>query len=183
MYPYVLTEAGDVEEGNGTATKTGGVWSFSRDTVMASKIANVAGTAKMSLNGGAILSISPLAADLIAGTSANQLVRLDATAKLPAVDASQLTNLIAVPVGTLIMYPGKSAPEGYLKRNGAAYSSTSYAALFAVLVQSAAVTSSIAAPGVITWAGHPLNVNDPVKFTTTGALPTGLTAGDNVLRL
>ena len=36
------------------------------------------------------------------------------------------------------------------------------------------VTISIAAPGVITWAGHGLSVNDTIRFTTTGALPTGL---------
>ena len=36
------------------------------------------------------------------------------------------------------------------------------------------VTISIAAPGVITWAGHGLSVNDTIRFTTTGALTTGL---------
>ncbi len=36
------------------------------------------------------------------------------------------------------------------------------------------VTISIAAPGVVTWAAHGLSVNDTIRFTTTGALPTGL---------
>lgn len=36
------------------------------------------------------------------------------------------------------------------------------------------VTISIATPGVITWTGHGLSVNDTIRFTTTGALPTGL---------
>ncbi len=44
-------------------------------------------------------------------------------------------------------------------------------------VSTATVTMTIAAPGVITWTAHGLAVNDQVKFTTTGALPTGLTAG------
>ncbi len=35
------------------------------------------------------------------------------------------------------------------------------------------VTISIATPGVITWTGHGLSVNDTIRFTTTGALPTG----------
>jgi hypothetical protein len=39
------------------------------------------------------------------------------------------------------------------------------------------VTMSIAAPGVITWSANGLPDGTPVKFTTTGALPTGLTAG------
>jgi hypothetical protein len=38
----------------------------------------------------------------------------------------------------------------------------------------ATVTISIAAPGVVTWTGHGLSVNDTIRFTTTGALPTGL---------
>lgn len=39
------------------------------------------------------------------------------------------------------------------------------------------VTISIAAPAVITWTAHGLEAETPVAFTTTGALPTGLTAG------
>jgi hypothetical protein len=38
------------------------------------------------------------------------------------------------------------------------------------------VTISIASPGVVTWNAHGLENGDPVKLTTTGALPTGLTA-------
>ncbi len=44
-------------------------------------------------------------------------------------------------------------------------------------VETKALTISVASPGVITWVAHGLAVNTPVKFTTTGALPTGLTAG------
>jgi len=44
--------------------------------------------------------------------------------------------------------------------------------------ESAVVTMTIATPGVITWAGgHGLTVDSPVSFATTGALPTGITAG------
>jgi uncharacterized protein (DUF1800 family) len=38
-------------------------------------------------------------------------------------------------------------------------------------------TISIAAPAVVTWTAHGLTSGTPVVFTTTGALPTGLTAG------
>lgn len=41
----------------------------------------------------------------------------------------------------------------------------------------ATVTISIASPGVITWTAHALSPGAIVVFTTTGALPTGLTAG------
>lgn len=41
----------------------------------------------------------------------------------------------------------------------------------------ATVTISNASPGVISWTNHGLSINQPVVFATTGALPTGLTAG------
>jgi hypothetical protein len=40
-----------------------------------------------------------------------------------------------------------------------------------------AITCTIASPGVITYAGHGMSANAPVAFATTGALPTGITAG------
>jgi len=43
--------------------------------------------------------------------------------------------------------------------------------------KSATVTISNATPGVVTWTGHGLAANTAVVFTTTGALPAGLTAG------
>ena len=42
---------------------------------------------------------------------------------------------------------------------------------------SSVVTITIAAPGVVSWVGHPFLAGNAVVFTTTGALPTGLTAG------
>ena len=41
---------------------------------------------------------------------------------------------------------------------------------------SATVTISNASPGVITWTAHGIAADQPVAFTTTGALPTGLSA-------
>jgi len=38
----------------------------------------------------------------------------------------------------------------------------------------AVVGISIAAPGVVTWAGHPFKGGEKLRLTTTGALPTGL---------
>ena len=47
----------------------------------------------------------------------------------------------------------------------------------AKLGQTTSVAITIASPGVVTWRGHPLLADWPVKFTTTGALPTGFVAG------
>jgi hypothetical protein len=41
----------------------------------------------------------------------------------------------------------------------------------------AVVTVSIATPAVVSYAAHGLNPGDAIKFSTTGALPTGITAG------
>lgn len=41
----------------------------------------------------------------------------------------------------------------------------------------ATVTMTIATPCVVTWTSNPLRNGDQVIFSTTGALPTGLTAG------
>src|SRR5258708_10764511 len=42
---------------------------------------------------------------------------------------------------------------------------------------SSAVAISNASPANVNWNGHGLQVNTPIVFSTTGALPTGLTAG------
>ena len=42
---------------------------------------------------------------------------------------------------------------------------------------SATVTMTIASPCVVTWTAHGLSVGEAIQLTTTGALPTGLTAG------
>lgn len=41
----------------------------------------------------------------------------------------------------------------------------------------ATVTITIASPGVVTWTGHNFLAGSPIVLTTSGALPTGLTAG------
>jgi len=43
--------------------------------------------------------------------------------------------------------------------------------------RSTTVTISIATPGVVTYTAHGLSNGDAIVFTTTGALPTGLTSG------
>jgi hypothetical protein len=48
---------------------------------------------------------------------------------------------------------------------------------FSNTIGTATVTITIATPGVITWTAHGLVTGSPVVFTTTGALPTGITAG------
>jgi len=42
---------------------------------------------------------------------------------------------------------------------------------------SSTVTISIASPGVVSWTAHGFSAGTPIQFSTTGALPTGITAG------
>jgi microcystin-dependent protein len=72
------------------------------------------------------------AATLNVGTSANNVVQLDGTAKLPAVDGSALTGISGTPAGAVIPFAGTSAPTGWLLCFGQAVSRTTYAALFAI---------------------------------------------------
>lgn len=73
------------------------------------------------------------------------------------------------------------APFGYLKANGAAVSRATYAALFAALVTAAGFTpQAFTIPigsGVFTKAAHGMATGARVRLSSTGALPTGLSAG------
>lgn len=44
-------------------------------------------------------------------------------------------------------------------------------------VKTTTITVTIASPGVVSWVAHGLADGTPIVFTTTGALPTGITAG------
>jgi hypothetical protein len=44
-------------------------------------------------------------------------------------------------------------------------------------INTATITVTIATPAVVSWTGHGLSEGAPVVFTTSGALPTGITAG------
>lgn len=83
----------------------------------------------------------------------------------------------AIPSGATIAFDGVVTPSGWLICDGSAVSRTTYATLFAALSKSAVTTVTIASPAVFSSTAHGLAVNMPVYFTTTGALPTGLTAG------
>lgn len=120
-------------------------------------------------------------------------VTATAPSNLTGSDVQTLINAMAAklpPVGTLLPMGAPTAPSGTFACDGAAVSRTTYSALYAYLVTSqgfASVTASIASasanftvtiasPAVFTSAGHGLTTGQPVRLTTTGALPTGLVA-------
>lgn len=81
--------------------------------------------------------------------------------------------------GAEVFHTGRISqiPAGWLPQNGVAVSRSTYADLFAYWVLSHTVTMTIASPCVVTWNGHGLDDGDPFIPTTSGTLPTGLTAG------
>jgi microcystin-dependent protein len=85
-----------------------------------------------------------------------------------------------LPVGAVSLYAGISVPSGYLFCDGSAVSRTTQANLFAALSSSfGTVTLTIASPCVVTATGHGRSTGDSISLTTTGALPTGLSASTN----
>lgn len=72
------------------------------------------------------------------------------------VDASSYNRITGVEIGTVLV-SGQN--------------------LYMTWKRSATVTITIATPGVVTYAGHGFTDGDAIVFSTTGALPTGITAG------
>jgi len=99
------------------------------------------------------------------------------TSQGPGVKPAWVAPATASRIGEMVVWPGITLPSNAFECDGTAYSRTTYADLFAKLVKSATATISIASPGVVTWAAHGLLNNMPIKFSTTGTLPTGIVAG------
>lgn len=85
-----------------------------------------------------------------------------------------------IPPGMLLPWPSKTLPTNglFLWADGVAVSRATYATLFAAIVPVlGTVTVTLASPGVWTCsASHNLAIGDAVYLTTTGALPTGVSA-------
>ncbi len=74
-------------------------------------------------------------------------------------------------------YCGRAIPAGWLDCNQPAVSRVTYATLFEQIVPLIGTfTVTIASPGVFTLNGHGFAAGNPIYLTTTGALPTGLSA-------
>lgn len=132
---------------------------------------------------GALLAISPDQLVLsIYGTrlpSADEKAALAGDVGSPSVSNKYLTEQTTKvpPVGIISPYAGFAAPSGWLLADGTAVSRSTYAALFALLNPSlGTATMSIATPAVVSLTTHGLVLDDIIYFTTTGALPTGVTA-------
>ena len=93
------------------------------------------------------------------------------------ITAAKLGNAGTIATGSIVLYAARTAPAGFLLCDGTAVSRTTYATLFSTIAPSVGVfTVTIASPAVFSKTTHGLESGDAVYFTTSGALPTGLTA-------
>jgi hypothetical protein len=92
--------------------------------------------------------------------------------KLVSAGVHSLTNAVAQGASLFVTWTGGTAATGFYEVLDAD-TDTEEVTIDLPYIE-ATVTITIAAPGVITWTGHGLAVNDTIRFTTTGALPTGL---------
>jgi hypothetical protein len=137
---------------------------------------NVSKTGNVTLFGGAVFSAlgnlfirSANGASIIFQGVSNTPVAIQASAGAPALGCASPVSFGWTSSAT----SGNGAIELFLTRRAVANLRLGAADTSA----SATVTITIAAPGVVTWSGHGLSTGSPVVFSTTGALPTGITAG------
>lgn len=95
-----------------------------------------------------------------------------------AAEAGDLTALLNFlwPVGAKLEHFGRTAPANFLACDGSAVSRATYSALWATIHTEATVTVDTGTD-LFTWTAHGLAIGDPIRFTTTGVLPTGVVAG------
>jgi microcystin-dependent protein len=103
---------------------------------------------------------------------------LTALSQSTTLDADTVGGLAGVPVGSITIFAGPTTPPtGWLTCDGSAVSRSTYSSLFGQIITSMGTfTVTIAAPGVFTLSAHGMVSGDVIYLTTTGSLPTGLSA-------
>ena len=94
--------------------------------------------------------------------------------RLNSAGAHGLTAAVAVGENVYVTWSGGTGVTGLYPVTALDTDTTGTAVTIDLAYRSATATITIAAPGVVTWTDHGLSVNDTIRFTTTGALPTGL---------
>lgn len=94
-----------------------------------------------------------------------------------------LIGVTGVPIGTISSFAGSRVQTGYLLADGSAVSRTTYSSLYAwmcpTITQTSTATFTVAS-NLVNWSGHTFSNWDRVVFSTTGALPTGVSIGNGV---
>lgn len=166
---------------NGLLTRTGaGAWTLS---VLAGTANKILLTNADGVLGNPTITIPPTF-DLSGHTVALPLGTTFGGTELSALIAS----LAPLPVGAMTRWPTDTPPAGWLVRDGAQLSRTTYAPLRVVILDgpgfvSANFTVTIASPGLITDNGHGFTGGERLRLFTTGALPTPLNTTNDVFTI
>lgn len=114
----------------------------------------------------------------LAGNSDTNLATQKAVkAYIDAAIAALATNGQIAQPGDVMPLAAATIQSGWLECNGQTVSRTTYANLWAALKNSmGTMTVTIASPAVVSFTAHGLYTGEGVYLTTTGALPTGLSA-------
>jgi hypothetical protein len=94
--------------------------------------------------------------------------------RLNSAGAHGLTAAVAVGASVYATWTGGTGVTGLYPVTALDTDTTGTAVTIDLAYVASTVTITIAAPGVVTWTAHGRSVNDTIRFTTTGALPTGL---------
>ncbi len=111
------------------------------------------------------------------GTAANDLVQINSSGQLPAVDGSLLTNLPAasIPAGVIVPYAGSTAPSGWLLCYGQQVSTSAYANLYTAI--GTTYGSGSGTFGIPDLRGRAAFGADAMGGTAAGRLGSGNTGG------
>jgi microcystin-dependent protein len=131
------------------------------------------------VNGNADTSTTLKTPRNIAGKSFNGSadITIASTDLSDSFNIARLDTASFLPVGGILMWMNRNLPTGFFWMDGAAKSRTNYPSLFnycCPLIGTFTIT--IATPAVLTLTSHGCLTGDQIYLTTTGALPTGLTA-------
>jgi hypothetical protein len=99
------------------------------------------------------------------GAAANNIVQLDGSAKIPAYDGSQITNIDVLPVGAMVWSTSVFALPGTLKANGALLSRASFPRLWSFASASGTITTEAG------WSSAASGAYSSGDLATTFRLP------------
>jgi hypothetical protein len=143
----------------GDISITGGVWSIDSQAVTNAKLADMAAST--------IKGVS------IAGQPQD----------LTAAQARSVMSVSEALTAARTYYVRAALPQPSFTGGSANVSMTAHGlsandpVILAIPTKAATCTMTIASPGVVTRVAHGFAAGQPIKFSTTGALPTGVTAG------
>lgn len=132
-------------------------------------------TAELAANAVTLAKMATIADQTVLGNNSGSTAA-PSTITFATLAAALLGAAATVLPGTVTAFAGSRVPTGYLTCDGSNVSRTTYSALYAWMCPTGTVTFTVGT-STVNWASHQIANWDRVVFTTTGTLPTGITAG------